>query len=143
MRIRIAAVNGTYYPRLTYPPLPLLRNTIRRRRHFFKNVPSHYIPARNTGVLLANTRSTQQKQNMCITFVQGWTNVEDVGPTLYKCYSIFLCLLLTQTHIPDNIANVLGLLSLNRVRNVGMNTWLVGMAWYVLSTRKLCIEIPY
>ena len=23
----------------------------------------------------------------CITFVECWTNVEDVGPTLYKCSS--------------------------------------------------------
>ena len=26
-------------------------------------------------------------------FVQCWTNVEDVGPTLYKCYMNVLCLL--------------------------------------------------
>ena len=26
---------------------------------------------------------SQQTQNICITFVQCWTNVEDVGPTLY------------------------------------------------------------
>ena len=26
-------------------------------------------------------------------FIQSWTNVEDVGPTLYKCYTIVLCLL--------------------------------------------------
>ena len=30
---------------------------------------------------------------MCITFVQCWTNVEDVGPTLYKCYTNVLRLL--------------------------------------------------
>ena len=35
----------------------------------------------------------QQTQNMCITFVQCWTNVEDVGPMLYKCYTNGLCLL--------------------------------------------------
>ena len=27
----------------------------------------------------------QQTQNICITFVQRRPNVEDVGPTLYKC----------------------------------------------------------
>ena len=27
------------------------------------------------------------------TFIQCWTNVEDVGPTLYKCYTDVLCLL--------------------------------------------------
>ena len=36
---------------------------------------------------------SQQRQNICITFVQCWTNVEDVGPTLYKCYTNILCLL--------------------------------------------------
>ena len=31
------------------------------------------------------------QQNICMTFVQCWTNVEDVGPTLYKCYTnVFL-----------------------------------------------------
>ena len=34
-------------------------------------------------------------QIICITFIQCWTNVEDVGPTLYKCYrpTTVLCLL--------------------------------------------------
>ena len=36
---------------------------------------------------------SQQTQNICITFVQCWTNVENVGPTLYKCYTNVLCLL--------------------------------------------------
>ena len=30
---------------------------------------------------------------MCVTFVQCWSNVEDVGPTLYKYYTNVLCLL--------------------------------------------------
>ena len=37
--------------------------------------------------------TTQQTQNICITFIQFWNNVEDVGPTLYKCYTTVLCLL--------------------------------------------------
>ena len=36
---------------------------------------------------------SQQTQNICIPFIQCWTNVEDVGPTLYKCYTNVLCLL--------------------------------------------------
>ena len=32
-------------------------------------------------------------QSICITFVQCWSNVEDVGPTLYKCCTHVLCLL--------------------------------------------------
>ena len=37
--------------------------------------------------------TSQQTQNICITFIQCWTNVEDVGPTLHKCYTNALCLL--------------------------------------------------
>ena len=37
--------------------------------------------------------ATQQTQNICITFVQCWTNVEDIGTTLFKCYTSDLCLL--------------------------------------------------
>ena len=35
----------------------------------------------------------QQTQNICITCIQCWTNVEDAGPTLYKCYTNVLRLL--------------------------------------------------
>ena len=35
--------------------------------------------------------STQWTQNISITFIQCWTNVEDVGPTLSKCYKNVLC----------------------------------------------------
>ena len=37
--------------------------------------------------------NTQQTQNICIQFIQSWTNVKDVGPGLYKCCTHFLCLL--------------------------------------------------
>ena len=36
---------------------------------------------------------SQQAQNSCITFIQCWTNVKNVGPTLYKWYTNVLCLL--------------------------------------------------
>ena len=36
---------------------------------------------------------TGKHKIICITFVQCWTNVEDVGPTLYKCYTNVLCML--------------------------------------------------
>ena len=36
------------------------------------------------GVVVTPSRKTQ---NICITFVQCWTNVFNVGPTLYKCYT--------------------------------------------------------
>ena len=28
-----------------------------------------------------------KQKNICITFVQCWSNVSAVGPTLYKCYT--------------------------------------------------------
>ena len=34
--------------------------------------------------------ASQQTQTICITFIQCWTNVEDVGPTLYKCYTKYI-----------------------------------------------------
>ena len=37
--------------------------------------------------------TTQQAPNICIAFVQSRLNVFDVGPTLYKYYTFFLCLL--------------------------------------------------
>ena len=43
--------------------------------------------------LFALHGSIQQAQNICITFVQCRTNIEDVEPTLYKCYTHVLCLL--------------------------------------------------
>ena len=40
------------------------------------------------GFLMPNKHET-----FCITFVQSWTNVEDVGPALYKCYANVSCLM--------------------------------------------------
>ena len=37
--------------------------------------------------------SSQQTQNICMTFIQRRPNVFDVGPTLYKCYTNVLSLL--------------------------------------------------
>ena len=42
-----------------------------------------------TAASSAGTRA----QHICITFAQRRLNVFDVGPTLYKCYTIVLCLL--------------------------------------------------
>ena len=33
------------------------------------------------------------KHSICITFMQCWTNVKDVEPTLHKCCLYVLCLL--------------------------------------------------
>ena len=40
---------------------------------------------------MCKNASTQQTQDVCITFVQRRPNVFNVGPTLYKCYTIVLC----------------------------------------------------
>ena len=45
------------------------------------------------GCSTAETLPTQQTPNICITFIQSRTSVEDAGPTLYKCYTNALCLL--------------------------------------------------
>ena len=37
--------------------------------------------------------TAQQTQHICITFIQCCANVEDVGSTLYKCYTNVLWLL--------------------------------------------------
>ena len=60
--------------------------------HHLRRWPS-IKPALIQHLVFAELRSAQLTQNICITFVQCWSNVEDVGPTLYKCYTIFLCLL--------------------------------------------------
>ena len=56
---------------------------------------------------------SQQTQNICMTFVQCLTNVDDVGPTLYKCYANVLCLLgcnkLRSLLCPQFISRGLGL----------------------------------
>ena len=44
----------------------------------------------------------KQTQNICnIKFIQCWANVEDVGPTLCKCYT--------------NVLSLVGLTHINRV----------------------------
>ena len=47
----------------------------------------------NIGLTFGQHVSSQQTQNICITFIQRRPNVFDVGPTLYKCYTNVLCLL--------------------------------------------------
>ena len=49
---------------------------------------------------------SQQTQNIGITFVQCRTNVEDVGPTLYKCYRNVLCSLGWLSHAPKYYVQV-------------------------------------
>ena len=45
---------------------------------------------------------SQKTQNICITFVQRRPNVEDVGPTLYKCYAdVCVCWAVLLLAVPD------------------------------------------
>ena len=43
--------------------------------------------------VIASQYTIPETQNICMTFAQCWFNVEEVGPTLYKCYTNVLCLL--------------------------------------------------
>ena len=45
------------------------------------------------GSRIPQVNTNQQTQNICKTCIQCWTNVEDVGPTSYTCYTNVLCLL--------------------------------------------------
>ena len=60
-------------------------NLFALRRSFFLREPQ----ARNA----YGCCTTQQAQNICITFVQRRPNVFDVGPALYKCYTNVLWML--------------------------------------------------
>ena len=51
-------------------------------------------------------RASQEAQHICITFIQRRPNVFDVGPTLYKCYTNVLCLLIPLTLVADEKASV-------------------------------------
>ena len=51
-----------------------------------KDCRFHSLTITNSPVLHKKATS-QQTQNICITFVQCRPNVFDVGPTLYKCYT--------------------------------------------------------
>ena len=44
-------------------------------------------------VYTLNSRHIHANKNICMTYIQCWINVEDVGPMLYKCYTNDLCLL--------------------------------------------------
>ena len=50
----------------------------------------------------------QQAQIICIIFVQCWTNVEDVGPTLYKWSTNVLCSDPAHTRYLLNAVSMLG-----------------------------------
>ena len=62
------------------PSLHLIRHTSDNAVRFLletRSLPLSCHPHNNSYYI------TQYTQNICITFIQCWTNVEDVGPTLY------------------------------------------------------------
>ena len=46
------------------------------------------------GIRRVSHHVTNIPANICITFVQCWTNVEDIGPTLYKWYHRILVIII-------------------------------------------------
>ena len=81
---------------------------------------------------------SQQTQNICLTFVECWTNVADAGPTLYKCYTNVSCLGL---HSP-NIMFILdpGEFSMSNNRASITNTIL---SWILFISKSNCFSAIY
>ena len=48
---------------------------------------------------------SQQAQSICMTFVQCWPNIENVGPTLYTCPTNVVCLLGYLTAFAPSLKN--------------------------------------
>ena len=72
--ISVLRVNAWEIHRLAY----LNNSTVLDAAHVFS------CETRHMGLLHPTPVNTK---NICMTFVHCWTNVEDVGPTLYKCYT--------------------------------------------------------
>ena len=66
----------------------ITENTHRTSGHHWANPHGCWVQTEyESSCTSANTK------NIGIIFAQCWTDVEDVGPTLYKCYTNVLCLL--------------------------------------------------
>ena len=70
-----------------------------------------------------------QTQNICITFVQCWTNVEDVGPALCKFYTNVLCLLGMHRNVVLTSTNRLPSWNRPNSISVGWNTCIIATWW--------------
>ena len=85
------------------------------------------------------------EKNICITFVQCWTNVEDVGPTLYKCCTNSLCLLgNNDLHYVNGLHAMLHYNAANTKHLYNICTMLanvedVGLTLYKCCTNVLCL----
>ena len=60
----------------------------------------------------------------CITFVQRWTNVEDVGPTSYKCYGMMIWDAICCAHV-SNVVSCIQSLLISWLYHVYVNMWKV------------------
>ena len=65
----------------------------------------HFTPFGNIKDILGERFdwSSQQAQNICITFIQRRPNVFNVGPTLYKCYTNVNPAAFLYTCIPNEV----------------------------------------
>ena len=94
--MRVNGINGLYplFAKGHDPLIPKWRHTAWGARCRASNrKPNDCCPivcSIKYKILLHNI--PQWTQNIFITFIQCWVNVEDVGPTLYKCYKNVLCL---------------------------------------------------
>ena len=84
------------------------------------------------------TVKSQQTQNICITFLQCRTSVEDVGPTLYKWYTNVLCLLGCVLNRSRTLINVMTLILQNQVI---FNHWKLWIAVVDDTLRDCCLHI--
>ena len=79
---------------------------------------------------------TQQTQNIFITFVHCGTNVEDVWPTLYKCYTNVLCLL--GKHSPPSFLHFI------LMHTYYYLNWLISlMSWVLSQTDYICCFVLF
>ena len=86
------------------------------RTEMYPSISPSSHPCYNTTLHVQFFCENNKPANICITFIQCWANVQDVGPTLYKYYTNVLCLLgrITHCHPPSkhghstNVVSMLG-----------------------------------
>ena len=55
--------------------------------------PSNFLVGRTNENKMLNILPSKHRRYVCIAFIQCWPNIEDIVPTLYRCYTNVLCLL--------------------------------------------------
>ena len=95
-----------------------------------------------TTITTPPTHPSQQIQNICITFIRCRINVEDVGPTLYKCYTNVLCLLgcttpPTQLPPPHHHYHHCIIITIIYTTKTTLTLCYLGTGWFFLSFQLL------